>query len=101
MRNSSCNTSHSRGRSKCSLSLLGCLALTLMMSISGLAQGGYAGMSNIRLLWDDGDLLVMEGGMTIDADGAPEAYSPLPGQGLDALEHAGSPEHWDGIATRH
>jgi hypothetical protein len=55
--------------------------------------------SRVNLLWDDENLLVMEAGMSIDADGAPHAYSPTPGDGLDALEHAGSPEHWDGIAT--
>ncbi len=55
--------------------------------------------SQVHLLWDDEDLLVLEGGMSIDADGAPRAYSPTPEAGLDALEHAGSPEGWNGIAT--
>jgi len=88
-------------RSNRLLLILGGLAITLLMTGSGLAlQGEHGRMSNVRVLWNDDDLLVMEGGMSIDADGAPQAYSPIPEQGLDALEHAGSPEHWDGIATR-
>ena len=37
-------------------------------------------------------------GMTIDADGAPNAYNP-DDTGLDALANAGAPGHWDGIIT--
>jgi hypothetical protein len=37
-------------------------------------------------------------GMTIDADGAPNAYSP-DDTGLDELANAGTPAHWDGIIT--
>jgi len=37
-------------------------------------------------------------GMTIDADGASNAYSP-DDTGLDELANAGTPAHWDGIAT--
>jgi Fungal chitosanase of glycosyl hydrolase group 75 len=37
-------------------------------------------------------------GMTIDADGAPNAYSP-DDTGLDELANAGAPGHWDGIIT--
>lgn len=81
--------------------VFGGLTITLLVAISGLAlQSEHAGMSNVRILWDNEDLLVMEGGMSIDADGAPQAYSPFAEEGLDALEHAGSPGHWDGIATR-
>ena len=40
-------------------------------------------------------------GMTIDADGAPNAYGP-DDTGLDDLANAGVPTHWDGIiADRH
>jgi hypothetical protein len=35
-------------------------------------------------------------GMTIDADGAPNAYNP-DDTGLDELTNAGGPTHWDGI----
>jgi Fungal chitosanase of glycosyl hydrolase group 75 len=38
------------------------------------------------------------GGMTIDADGAPNAYHP-DNIGLDDLSNAGTPDHWDGIMT--
>jgi Fungal chitosanase of glycosyl hydrolase group 75 len=37
-------------------------------------------------------------GMTIDADGAPNAYNP-DDTGLDELANAGGPGHWDGIIT--
>jgi hypothetical protein len=37
-------------------------------------------------------------GMTIDADGSPNAYSP-DDSGLDELTNAGDPTHWDGIIT--
>jgi hypothetical protein len=37
-------------------------------------------------------------GMTIDADGSPNAYSP-DGTGLDDLRNAGAPGHWEGIIT--
>jgi hypothetical protein len=36
--------------------------------------------------------------MTIDADGAPNAYHP-DDAGLDDLANAGAPGHWDGIVT--
>lgn len=38
-------------------------------------------------------------GMAIDADGAPQAYHPDPGQGLDLLSNAGRPGKWFGIVT--
>jgi hypothetical protein len=38
-----------------------------------------------------------ESGMTIDADGAPNAYHP-DNSGIDDLENAGSPGHWEGLA---
>ena len=37
-------------------------------------------------------------GMTIDADGAPNAYDP-DDTGLDDMANAGVPTHWDGIIT--
>ena len=37
-------------------------------------------------------------GMTIDADGAPNAYNP-DDTGLDELANAGAPAHWNGIIT--
>jgi hypothetical protein len=37
-------------------------------------------------------------GMTIDADGAPNAYGPED-MGLDDIANAGSPGHWDGVIT--
>lgn len=37
-------------------------------------------------------------GMTVDADGAPNAYHP-DDTGLDTLSNAGTPGHWNGIVT--
>jgi Fungal chitosanase of glycosyl hydrolase group 75 len=37
-------------------------------------------------------------GITIDADGSPNAYNPE-NTGLDDLANAGNPDHWDGIIT--
>ena len=38
-----------------------------------------------------------DAGMTVDADGAPNAYNPQ-NTGLDDLANAGEPGHWDGLA---
>ena len=46
----------------------------------------------------DGSAVVFQSGMTIDADGAPNAYSP-DNTGLDDLSNAGEPGHWDGIVS--
>jgi hypothetical protein len=48
----------------------------------------------------DGSAIMFRSGMTIDADGAPNAYSP-DNTGLDDLSNAGEPGHWDGIVTDH
>ncbi|HKV47256.1 MAG TPA: glycoside hydrolase family 75 protein [Candidatus Acidoferrales bacterium] len=48
----------------------------------------------------DGSAVMFSSGMTIDADGAPNAYNP-DNTGLDDLANAGMPGHWDGIVTRH
>jgi hypothetical protein len=44
----------------------------------------------------NGDAFSFTSGMTIDADGAPNAYNP-DDTGLDDLANAGSPGHWNGI----
>ena len=49
---------------------------------------------------DDGAAVMFRSGMTIDADGAPNAYNPE-NTGLDDLSNAGEPGHWDGIVTDH
>ncbi|MGH9574940.1 MAG: hypothetical protein ACRD40_15590 [Candidatus Acidiferrales bacterium] len=48
----------------------------------------------------DGSAVMFSSGMTIDADGAPNAYS-RDNTGLDDLANAGTPGHWDGIVTDH
>jgi Fungal chitosanase of glycosyl hydrolase group 75 len=49
-------------------------------------------------IWRVGDssAFFFAAGMTIDADGAPNAYNPE-NTGLDDLSNAGSPGHWDGV----
>ncbi len=44
----------------------------------------------------DSDAFFFTSGMTIDADGAPNAYNPQ-NTGLDDLSNAGAPGHWVGI----
>jgi hypothetical protein len=44
----------------------------------------------------DSSAFFFSAGMTIDADGSPNAYSP-DDSGLDEIANAGSPGHWDGI----
>ena len=46
-----------------------------------------------------GIALVWKAGMAIDADGAPNAYHPTPGTGLDHLANAGKPGNWWGVVT--
>jgi len=46
--------------------------------------------------YGDGEAFSFASGMTIDADGAPNAYN-AENTGLDDLANAGSPGHWEGI----
>lgn len=48
----------------------------------------------------DSSAFFFEEGMTIDADGAPNAYNP-DNTGLDDLENAGSPGNWGALAVDH
>ena len=45
---------------------------------------------------DNGSAVMFQSGMTVDADGAPNAYN-ADNTGLDDLTNAGNEEHWDGI----
>ena len=47
---------------------------------------------------EGGSPFFFEGGMTIDADGAPNAYNAA-NTGLDDLANAGDPTHWDGLVA--
>lgn len=51
-------------------------------------------------VWDveNGNAVMFQSGMTIDADGAPNAYNP-DNTGLDDLANAGEPGHWGGIVA--
>jgi len=106
---------------------VGCLVLFIAFASSGFARpaGGSTEVRSVnscasarrKLLsfvrWDRDGQVVDEvpiwrfpdssafffiSGMTIDADGAPNAYHP-DDTGLDELANAGSPSHWDGIVT--
>jgi len=46
--------------------------------------------------WPNTPAFFFDAGMTIDADGAPNAYHPE-NIGLDDLANAGQPGHWDGL----
>jgi len=48
----------------------------------------------------DGSSFFFQDGMTIDADGAPNAYNP-DNTGLDDLANAGFPGHWGALAVDH
>jgi hypothetical protein len=45
---------------------------------------------------ENGSAFMFQSGMTVDADGAPNAYNS-DNTGLDDLANAGNEEHWDGI----
>ena len=45
------------------------------------------------------NVVSFESGMTIDADGSPQAYHPVSDSGLDALANAGRKGNWWGIVT--
>ena len=47
---------------------------------------------------EDGSAVLFQSGMTIDADGAPNAYNPE-NTGLDDISNAGEPGHWEGIVA--
>jgi len=46
--------------------------------------------------FDAASAVFFQAGMTIDADGAPNAYNPE-NTGLDDISNAGVPGHWDGV----
>lgn len=61
----------------------------------------YRGDEDLSVpIWQlpDSRAFLFVAGMTIDADGAPNAYSP-DNTGLDELSNAGEPGHWNGIIT--
>jgi len=48
---------------------------------------------------DGSSVFFFKTGMAIDADGAPNAYHPLHGRGLDNLANAGHEGNWYGVVT--
>ncbi|MBF0531276.1 MAG: hypothetical protein HQK55_18810 [Deltaproteobacteria bacterium] len=61
---------------------------------------GRIGYSNIYTFSDDPSAYFFEAGMAIDADGAPKAYHPKPGDGLDYLDNAGHSGNWWALVTK-
>lgn len=65
-------------------------------------QTPQADNSRVVPVWQvpDSSVFFFEDGMTIDADGAPNAYKP-DNTGLDDLANAGFPGHWGALAVDH
>jgi glycosyl hydrolase group 75 (putative chitosanase) len=62
-------------------------------------KGEYFGHDvSVWTVGDDNSAVLFQSGMTIDADGAPNAYNPA-NTGLDDIANAGEPGHWDGIVA--
>src|SRR5271154_5866982 len=72
-----------------------CPARSLLLNFDVYRFGERVGQAPIWQL-GDGAAFLFRSGMTIDADGAPNAYNPED-TGLDDLYNAGQPGHWDGI----
>lgn len=62
------------------------------------ASTGFAGGMPVHQTTDVA-AIIFKGQLTIDADGAPDAYCPPPLKGRDYLENAGSPGNWYGVVT--
>jgi hypothetical protein len=61
-------------------------------------KGDYFGRSVSIWQLQGGSAVLFQSGMTIDADGAPNAYNPE-NTGLDDISNAGQPGHWEGIVA--
>jgi hypothetical protein len=61
-------------------------------------KGEFWGSSVSIWQMQDGSAILFQSGMTIDADGAPNAYNPE-NTGLDDIRNAGEPGHWEGIVA--
>lgn len=72
-----------------------CSARTVLFNFEDTRRNGAVREEPIWHL-PDHSAFFFSAGMTIDADGAPNAYSP-DDKGLDELANAGSPGHWDGV----
>jgi hypothetical protein len=72
-----------------------CPAKSLLFSFDVYRYSELVGEVPIWKL-QDGSAFFFAAGMTIDADGAPNAYNP-DNTGLDDVSNAGQPGHWDGL----
>jgi hypothetical protein len=61
-------------------------------------QSGRAGAAKFAYRLSDGSVVFL-GSLKVDADGAPRAYHPDAGKGLDRLANAGRAGNWWGLAT--
>jgi hypothetical protein len=78
--------------------LPGSCARSVLLNFPVFARDGQVA-ENVPIWQAPGsDAFFFVSGMTIDADGAPNAYHP-DNSGLDDIANAGAPGHWDGIIT--
>ena len=73
-----------------------CPARSLLLNFDGRRFGGVTDPIPIWRLGEDDSAFFFSAGMSIDADGAPNAYN-ADNTGLDDLANAGHPGHWDGV----
>jgi Fungal chitosanase of glycosyl hydrolase group 75 len=72
-----------------------CSGRTMLLNYQDVRRNGTVRQEPIWHL-PHSSAVFFSAGMTIDADGSPNAYGP-DNNGLDDLSNAGSPGHWDGI----
>ncbi len=73
-------------------------ARLIVLDLLALSKEGQPFQDNPVWRMADGQAFLFVSGMTIDADGAPNAYHPND-SGLDDLANAGGPGNWNGIVT--
>jgi Fungal chitosanase of glycosyl hydrolase group 75 len=88
-------TPHSATPSPAADAPTSCDARSLLFNFDDYRDGEPARQVPIWRLGDS-SAFFFAAGMTIDADGAPNAYNPQ-NTGLDDLSNAGQPGHWDGV----
>lgn len=74
-----------------------------MASIPAAAPGRVRAIATVGgvtiSVLEGGSAFFFKAGMAIDADGAPTAYHPMHGRGLDNLANAGHEGNWYGVVT--
>lgn len=73
-------------------------AMPILLAVVARSRNGHPPHKVTVSQLPDRHTFLFVSGMTIDADGAPNAYSP-DDTGLDELANAGTAAHWNGIIT--